>query len=428
MRPQRALLVAWDYPHADHATGAAVGRRVRQLASAFAAHGWEVDVIIREHFALPERTAPRTLVEWFGGGTVTIHCVPGPNGKPAERLAPLRVLSSGWHAIRMGDRTGQWGRAAIEYLRRGTVRRPDIVIGFYTPRGPLLTAAWAGCHWNVPWIADLQDEWSQGSSPALRPLVRRWMRRALRRAARVVQVSPEWAEMDRRALGRPIDVVRHAVPANFHATAVNAQAAPRLLTLLYSGSLNIREQDPRPLLVALRDLANAARGARARLAIASTAPAFEMWKRAAAEVGVEEALHWLGWLNEAQLEHATSRADALVLIPLSTPDRPGVPSKLFAYLATGTPVLIAGPDSGGLTSLFSEWKAPDVLCSDASRVRDALARLAAGDRSLLLQRSALGRAPLDEHSLGDTYLRWAAGLTRASSHDPPSHATPAAVQ
>jgi glycosyltransferase involved in cell wall biosynthesis len=428
VRPLRALLVAWDYPHAEHATGAAVARRVRQVASAFAAHGWEVDVIIREHFALSERAKPRTLVERFDEGAVTIHCVPGANGKPAERFAPLRILSSGWHALRIGDRTGRWGRAAIDYLRRGAVQRPDIVVGFYTPRGPLLTAAWASRHWSVPWIADLQDEWSQGSGPALRPLVRHWMRRTLKRAARVVQVSPEWAQMDRRALGRPIEVVRHAVPVDRYGIAVNRKAPGHPLTLLYSGSLNVREQDPRPLLVGLRDFVTTAPGTQARLAIACTAPAFDTWKHVAQEAGVEDALEWVGWLNEAQLTRAMREADALVLVPLATPDRPGVPSKLFAYLATGTPVLIAGPDSGGLTSLFSEWKAPDVLCSESSRVREALTRLAGGDRSLLLERPALGRAPVDERSLGDTYLRWAAGLARAGSHDHLAGATPAAAR
>ena len=425
----RALLVAWDYPHPDHATGSAVARRVRQIARGFAAHGWSVDVVIRDHCASPSRAVVRRLAERFGTETVQIHCVPGPDGKPAERYAPLRMLASAWYALVMGDRSGRWGHIAIDYLRRGGVSRPDVIIGFYTPRGPLLTAARAGRFWNVPWIADFQDEWSQGSSHASLPLVRHWMRRVVESADRVVQVSPEWAEMDRRALRRSVDVVRHAVPAQREAMHVAKQRAHgEPLTLLYSGSLNTREQDPRPLLHALRDLAFSRPDTAVRLAVACTESAFDTWKREAHQVGAAKHLRWLGWLSAAQLECATREADALVLIPLATRARPGVPSKLFAYLATERPVLLAGPDSGGLASLFSEWKAPKVLCADAATIRKAVERLMSGDCSLCLQRSALGSSPLEEGALGATYVRWASNLTRVTMSEVPQGAAPATAQ
>jgi glycosyltransferase involved in cell wall biosynthesis len=417
MTPPRALLVAWDYPHAEHSTGAALARRVRQVARGFAARGWIVDVISRDHFAARSSAGSvRMLADDADGAKVRIHCVGGPDGKPAESIGVLRVVSSAWHALTMGDRTGRWARVAMSYMGHGSIRRPDIVIGFFTPRGPLLAAAWASRYWTTPWIADLQDEWSQGSGGWLRPFVRRWMRRTLAGAGKVIQVSPEWAAMDRRALGREVVVLRHALPTAAMTMVRDGRIPGDEVTLLYSGSLNVDEQNPRPLLEALRDIRAVSRNrTRFRLTIACTEASFATWRREADRVGVTDAIQWLGWLDAQQLENASHNASALVLIPLSTPERPGVPSKLFAYLATGRPVLIAGPDSGGLTSVFEEWGAPNVLCADASAVRRALEGLEVGDLRLLLRRSTLGRAPVDERELGETYVQWALELVHGRS-------------
>ena len=416
MTPPRALLVAWDYPHAEHSTGAALARRVRQVARGFAARGWTVDVISRDHFAARSSAGSvRMLADDVDGARVRIHYVAGPDGKPAERIGVLRIVSSAWHALTMGDRTGRWARVAISYVGQCAMLRPEILIGFFTPRGPLLAAAWASRHWTTPWIADLQDEWSQGSGGWLRPFVRRWMRRTLAGASKVIQVSPEWAEMDRRALRREVEVLRHALPTPV-TTVREARIPGDEVTLLYSGSLNIHEQNPQPLLEALRDVRAASRNrTRFRLTIACTEASFATWRREAERVGVTDGIQWLGWLDAQQLEKANHNASALVLIPLSTPERPGVPSKLFAYLATGRPVLIAGPDSGGLTSVFEEWGAPNVLCADAAAVRRALEGLEVGDLRLLLQRSTLGRAPVDERELGETYVQWASELVHGRS-------------
>jgi hypothetical protein len=199
--------------------------------------------------------------------------------------------------------------------------------------------------------------------------------------------------------------------------------------LLYTGSLNTREQDPRPLLEALRDLAIKQCGCvPACLALACSESAFESWKNEAERIGASECLRWLGWLDERELQNAMCQANALVLIPLATPARPGVPSKLFAYLASGRPVLVAGPDSGGLASLFSEWRAPSVLCENAGRVREALERLMAGDATLLLQRSTLGNAPVTERDLGEQYLQWATSAAAKGVPEQASAVTPATAR
>src|SRR5688500_9708321 len=86
MRRRRALFLAWDYPHPQHATGAAVARRVRQIAWGFATHGWDVDVVIRDLFSGPEPENPvRVLTESEKEATIRIHCLPGPDASPTER-------------------------------------------------------------------------------------------------------------------------------------------------------------------------------------------------------------------------------------------------------------------------------------------------------------------------------------------------------
>jgi hypothetical protein len=103
------------------------------------------------------------------------------------------------------------------------------------------------------------------------------------------------------------------------------------------------------------------------------------------------------------LREAIDDADALLLIPMFPAHRQGVPSKLFEYVAYDTPVLVAGPDSGGMTSVLAEWGHPPVVARTAHDIADALARAQEGDLSGLLARSRCQRAPVTETGLARWY-------------------------
>jgi hypothetical protein len=302
-----------------------------------------------------------------------------------------------------------WGAAAAEILRKESALRPDIVVAFFTPRGPLLAARRLSERLRIPWIADLQDPALEGTSPQLRPLVSKWMRHTLRGAGAVVQVSPEWADLDSRLLGREVIVMRHAVPAMAKSLFRGAKPSSRVaerIRLLYAGSINPYHQNAGPLMQAI-DLVNRrasiSGGPSIELTIAGLESTFNAFLAASQSENARAALRSLGWLDHETLMRNMFEADALVVIPSALSEREMVPSKLFEYFATSTPILIAGRDSGGITSLMSEWNHPYVLHETAEQIARALTKLIDRDMSGMLHASRCSSAPFSEGDLCAAY-------------------------
>src|SRR6185437_12708897 len=204
-------------------------------------------------------------------------------------------------------------------------------VSFFTPRGPLALAAALHRRTGAAWLADLQDVVLEGCGPALRPIVARWMRRTLRSAARVVQVSPEWASFDSMLLRREVEFVRHAIP-NMGLRRRAQAAAGKEFVLLYAGSISLPQQDPLPLIKAIANLNAgypAVRNRRIVLEVAGASATFRQFAAVAEQDKVE--IRELGWLEQDVLNKRMQSADALVLIPWSTADRSVIPSKLFEY-------------------------------------------------------------------------------------------------
>jgi hypothetical protein len=110
------------------------------------------------------------------------------------------------------------------------------------------------------------------------------------------------------------------------------------------------------------------------------------------------------------------------LIPWFPAWRQGVPSKLYEYVAFGRPVLIAGPDSGGVSSLLNEWGHPQVVADRAEFVAEAIRRAERGDTLRLFDPSRCSRAPQSEHDFGERYASLAATTVSASRSSAVSHA------
>jgi hypothetical protein len=415
---RRLLAIAWEFPGHSSQRGSALSRRIGQVVRGFAAAGWDVDVLHRvpEDGSDPSPRALDWTVERSPVGTIRRLAVPGPGiDAPDGQAAPIRMIATALHANRHGDRSGRWARIALRELERHPpAEPPDLIIAFYSPRGPLALARQLHERWGTPWIADLQDESLHGTSRQSAGITARWMRAALSSAYAVVQVSPEWARAEEVILDRPVEALRHAIPAR----ATPAARSPRkrssaeareAFTILYAGSLNAGFQDPAPFLDGLATLLADPRSAHAssvQVKVASSRELFDRLTRLAPPPA-RERLHPLGWLAPTDLAREMDNANLLVLIPWSDPGRKVVPSKLYEYLAHDRPILIAGDDSGACRALLAEWEHPDVIARTSDDVASALSRLLAGDTSGVLIPSAVRGRALTEEGLARHYLRLA---------------------
>ncbi len=396
---RRLLVVAWEYPGVNSRQGAALARRIGQIVRGFAASDWHVDVLHYEH-----PNVNRTITHHEG---IRLHPVKGPGVHPSEEHArALRRIATAWHGAIHGDRSGQWARGAMRQLGLFDAAPPTVVIGCFTPRGPLAVARAAAGRWRVPWLADLQDPALEGSSDRLAPFVRQWMRRVLRDANTVVQVSPEWAQSDSQVLAREVVSIRHAVPSIPPAEMSLFKETVNDFVLLHAGSVHFEHRSPRPLLDALARL-NSGPGPRTVLELAGREEAYEVCRRAAPSEEVRDSIRFLGWLNAADLAQAMYRADCLVVLPSNEAGRPLVPSKLYEYLGTNQPVLIAGPDCGGMVSLYRDWEHHNVTNATDLAIEDAIRRAQNRDYTRLLRRHSCGRAPIAEEDLTASYMQLA---------------------
>lgn len=416
-RQPSILIVAWEYPGVNSPQGTALARRIGQLARSFARHRWRVCVVHRaqqpnDPAIESEITEPLAL-----GGSIRRRAVVGRDAKERRYawLTPLRKVVTVWVAFRHGDRSGFWAAKVQELARDGEIERPDLILACFTPRGPLRAAERLHRFWNVQWIADLQDPWWEGSSTALRPIVARWMRRVLRSAALIVQVSPEWAANDAKVLRRLVETKRHAVATLPRlATPERDKNNRSAFVVLYAGSLDRDCQDLDAFMDALAHLHE--RDARdIEVHVAGSEAVWREFSASANARGLSGSQRWLGWLSHSDLVLAAQNADCLLLVPWFTPDRQGVPSKLFEYIAFDTPTLIAGRDSGGITRVLAEWGHPPVVADTVERIVDVLARARRADPSGLLHRDRCLYPPLSEDALGEWYVERASSILSATT-------------
>ncbi len=414
---RRLLLCAWEYPGANSRQGSALARRVGQIARGFARAGWHVEVLHRR--ATPEDTPDvwHDVPSGHRGGTIRRMSIDGPSLTPARSSTIRRRIRTVTSALRGGDRSSEWARLARARLSRCAA--PDLVIGCFTPRGPIALAGAAARRWAVPWIVDLQDPALEGAPKPLASLVRRWMRRATKRATFVVQVSPEWRDASARELERDVLCVRHAVPAGPVVRAAHSREHPRDLrrfALTFHGNVLLPDQRPdvflRGFMAARSDLASAPTPISLELRVAGTAATVDVFRAALPAGSDASAITALGWLDSAALAAELQAADALLLLACEATERPCVPSKLFEQIVSGRPIIVAGADSGGVASLLQEWGHPDVIARGNEDIRDALVRAATGDDSRLLVPSRCSTAPLDEEGLAAKFLDLATRATR----------------
>jgi len=376
-----------------------------------------VDVIFRAHET--GRTV-NPCVRVVGNTRAIAVDGPGLELSTVEQVPLARMLATYWYARTRGDRSGRWAQAASRTLDFDAL---DAIatIAFYTPRGPLAVAANAHRAFGVPWIADLQDPIDEGASSVARSAVIAWMRRTLRTASRVVQVSPEWATESSQLLNRPVDVLRHAVtnPSPL-AQSRRAQTIPRTFAMLYAGSLNFQFQSATALLRAI-DIVNGEQALvghrRVLLRVASTRDTFDCL-RSLAVPEQADSLEYAGWLSQEELGESIQAADALALIPWSGDDRQVVPSKLYEYLGYRKPILIAGPDSGGLRGFLREVQHPNVVAERTEDIAAVIRAMMRGDNTRALTLDECASPPLSERDVQQQYVAWVDDLAESSASRP----------
>lgn len=331
---ERIFLIAWEFPGYNTRGGTALAKRIGSLARGLSSQN-EVTVITRNHFA--------NRIEFRDEG-FPIYLVPGPSNNPSISFALLRKFWTFLCVLLIGDQSGLWGVKAFWFLiHKFRLNRDDIVISFYTPRGPVLCGYLVKFFYGARFVVDFQDAHSDGLSTFLRPVGRFWFRGIVRSCNICVHVSPEWSKSHSIQLKKEFRTIRHALPVLPKVRSRKPNSIP--LRLMYYGAFHEKNQFHPFFFDVIR------RSRDLLFCYAGHESTHKFFDRM--ELG--DKYVYKGWLDQNGLVDSLNGVDFLIIFGFKNRGRSVVPSKLYEYISLDLPILIVGDDSGGIQSLESEY-------------------------------------------------------------------------
>ncbi len=395
------MLVAYEYPGYHSKSGAALARRVKQVAESFELNGWQVTVVHKDQVG---ETGDKLCVVKKESASITRIPVRSDRSEfSVFERSIFRRLFTLYCLLKKGDRTYRWAESARRSLPLSQLSRPDLVISFFTPRGPIVLGRYFAKKYDAPWIADLQDELDQGTLSSNKYfsalngyLSHVWVKKILSAAKAVVHVSPEWANVDSAILGRHIACIRHAMAD--HRTEIYNRTDSTEFRVFYGGSIEPAGQELETLNKVLLEV----RAQKpVKLIMAGGEKAHYAFRNSLDEsIDIEYA----GWLDAEAYSQTIKSSHCCLIVPWSGADRQAIPSK-FYEVCTMRPVWIVGKDSGAFSSLVGDLKHPLGRYGDVAFNVSALEKAVAGDYSSMFTLDKCAVAPITERQLCEHYLR-----------------------
>ena len=279
------------------------------------------------------------------------------------------------------DRERDWYRFACaagnEVMRQGNI---CAMISSSLPATCHLIARDIKTRWNVPWIADLRDPWTQGTYYSnnhtflRRQMERKLELRTLSKADALVTVSRPWVQDLRELHNR--DTV-YEILNGFDPTEARSNPLTRLtseFTITFTGSLYNCLMDPSGLFEAVRDLVCDGVMESPHVQIRFYGRSEACLMRLIEHYGVQEIAKYHGLVpREISLEKQRE-SQILLLLNWSTKSGIGLyPAKLFEYLAAKRPILSIGKAGGVVEELLNRTNA-GVYAPTVSDIRNFLRR------------------------------------------------------
>jgi len=209
---------------------------------------------------------------------------------------------------------------------------------------------------NIPWIADLRDLWTQNHYyPYGR--IRKWFERrlelkTLNRADALVTVSKPLAE-DLSTLHHRIPVF--VIPNGFDPDEVGTEPLTKQFTITYTGQLYQGKQDPKLLLKAISELIAQKIIDRNNIEIRFFGPIQYWLEQAARKFNLNGIVKQYGTVPREVALKKQRESQILLLLNWNDPNERGVyTGKIFEYLAARRPILAIGGPKGVVSELLAE--------------------------------------------------------------------------
>ncbi|HON19008.1 MAG TPA: glycosyl transferase family 1 [Salinivirgaceae bacterium] len=263
-----------------------------------------------------------------------------------------------------------WIRPSVKYLSEWLTKHPvDAILSDGPPHTNTVIACKLSKKFNIPWLADFQDPWTQVDYYQLLKLTP-WAHRrhvkmeqeVFKTAKKITIASPSWKE-DLEAIGaQNVDVIFWGYDEDeFSSTR---QQLDSRFTITHAGMLGF-DRLPDTLFKVLSDLKNQIEGFDKNLLIQLPGMV---------DISVIESLKKNNLMEQSWLPGTVSRTEAIqltfnsqvLLLPLNKADnvKGRIPGKLFECLRAYRPILCLGPSDSDVAKIIASTGAGNTIDYD----------------------------------------------------------------
>jgi len=236
----------------------------------------------------------------------------------------------------------------------------DAIISSSSPVTSHLVARKLKKKWNVPWIADLRDLWTQNHfysySRFRKKIDLKLEKKTLAKADAITTVSPPFAEDLAKLHDTPVLVI----PNGFDPQRENKNQNPdqKKFTIVYTGQIYQKEMDIETFLESVREFLDSGMVSKNDLRIDLHTPQYQWLVDLVHEYDLNESVEISGWIPQDEITDKQQKAQLLLLLRWNSSQQRGVcPAKVFEYLAAKRPIISLGHYDGSVTDLINKTHA-----------------------------------------------------------------------
>lgn len=272
-----------------------------------------------------------------------------------------------------------WIRPSVKFLTNYLRENPvDLIISTGPPHSMHLIALGLKKQFDIPWIADFRDPWTDIDFYDKLRLIRRADKRhrklelkVLEKADHVVTVSKSWSEDLSKIPGKKVEVIHNGFdPKDFE----NITGTPgSTFTIAHFGAFN-RDRNPSNLWKVLGILADENPVFKEKLRIRLIGQTDDSVVRDIEKNGLKKNLVQTEHLPHKKGLEELAKSQILLLPINDAPNARGIlPGKMYEYMALKRPILAIGPTDADFVKILNETKTGEAFdFNDAAGIKKTL--------------------------------------------------------
>lgn len=263
-----------------------------------------------------------------------------------------------------------WVKPSIKFLSKYLRENPvDLIVSTGPPHSMHLIALGLKKEFNIPWIADFRDPWTDIDFYHKLKLTKRADRKhrklekeVLSRADHVVTVSPGCASDISKICNRKIEVVNNGFdPADFQELSTDID---KYFTISHFGAFN-KDRNPKFLWEAISELSVENKEFKKALKIQLIGQTDDSILNDISKNNLSGNIKLIDHLPHKEGVFQLSKSQILLLPLNNAPNVKGIlPGKMYEYMALKRPILALGPQNADFARIISETQAGTVHAFD----------------------------------------------------------------